>query len=75
MYIYLNQSVRGCLWVSEVSRGGHSHRRRSHSYDRGQEVVKWSRTIFKLGKVVKMQFQMVHIFMAINIRNGKRSSS
>ena len=31
------------------SRGGHSHRRRSHGCDRGQEAVKGSRTIFKLG--------------------------
>ena len=30
--------------------GGHSHRRRSHGCDRGQEAVKKrSRTIFKLG--------------------------
>ena len=35
------------------TRGGHSHRRRSHNCDRGQELflvsVKRSRTIFKLG--------------------------
>ena len=39
---------------SSTSRGGHSHKRRSHGCNRGQEAVKgcfWcrSRTIFKLG--------------------------
>ena len=39
------------------SRGGHSHRRRSHSCDRGQEAVKGSRAIFGVGQAVKHTFQ------------------
>ena len=39
-------------WVT-ASRGGHSHRRRSHSCDRGQEAVKGSRVVFGVGQVVK----------------------
>ena len=39
------------------TRGGHSHRRRSHSCDRGQEAVKGSRAVFGVGQVVKDNFQ------------------
>ena len=39
------------------SRGGHSHRRRSHSCDRGQAAVKGSRAVFGVGQAVKDNFQ------------------
>ena len=42
---------------SPNSRGGHSHRRRSHSCDRGQEAVKGSRAVFGVGQAVKDNFQ------------------
>ena len=38
---------------SVSSRGGHSHRRRVYSCDRGQDVVKWSRHFFGGGQTVK----------------------
>ena len=37
-------------------RGGHSHRCRSHSCDRGQEAVKGSRAVFGVSQVVKDNF-------------------
>ena len=40
-----------------LARGGHSHRRRSHSSDRGQEAVKGSRAVFGVGQAVKDNFQ------------------
>ena len=40
-----------------VTRGGHSHRRCSHSCDRGQEAVKGSRAVFGVGQAVKDNFQ------------------
>ena len=40
-----------------VTRGGHSHRCRSHSCDRGQEAVKGSRAVFGVGQAVKDNFQ------------------
>ena len=43
------------------ARGGHSHRRCSHSCDRGQEAVKGSRgqglSVFGVGQAVKDSFQ------------------
>ena len=63
---YLYQSSRTC-WVITIfvgkhtvihyTRGGHSHRRRSHSCDRGQEAVKGSRAVFGVGQAVKDNFQ------------------
>ena len=40
-----------------LARGGHSHRRRSHGCDRGQEAVKGSRALFGVGQAVKDNFQ------------------
>ena len=59
-------------------RGGHSHRRRSHSCDQGQEAVKGSRAVFGVGQAIKDNFKlgkavkMIAFFMAINVRNGKQ---
>ena len=36
------------------TRGGNSHRRRSHGCDRGQEAVKGSRAVFGVGQAVKI---------------------
>ena len=38
-------------------KGGHSHRRCSHSCNQGQEAVKRSRAVFGVGQVVKDNFQ------------------
>ena len=43
--------------ATQTPRGGHSHRRRSHCCDRGQEAVKGSRAVFGVGQVVKDNFQ------------------
>ena len=45
------------FWCSQT-RGGHSHRRRSHSCDRGQEAVKGSRAVFVVGQAVKDSFKL-----------------
>ena len=66
------------LGSCKSSRSGHSHRRRSHSCERGQEAVKGSRAVFGVSQAVKDNFQTRQcgqdgcIFMAINIRNGKQ---
>ena len=44
------------VWPAKT-RGGHSHRRRSHSCDQGQEAVKGSRAVFGAGQAVKDNFQ------------------
>ena len=45
---------------SQETRGGHSHRRRVYSCDRGQDVVKWSRHFFGCGQTVK-QYSRAYI--------------
>ena len=42
--------------AARCPRGGHSHRRRSHGCDRGQEAVKGSRALFGVGQAVKDNF-------------------
>ena len=41
------------MHVCVQSRGGHSHRRRVQSCDRGQDAVKWSRHFLGVGQTVK----------------------
>ena len=43
-----------------IQGGGHSHRRRVYSCDRGQDVVKWSRHFFGGGQTVK-QYSRAYI--------------
>ena len=58
VWIVLNfTGSRGRQKTVLETRGGHSHRRRSHSYDRRQEVVKGSRAVFGVGQAVKDNFQ------------------
>ena len=49
------ERVETIFWYT--TRGGHSHRRCSHSCDRGQEAVKGSRAVFGVGQAVKDNFQ------------------
>ena len=67
----------------KLPRGGHSHRRRSHGCDRGQEavrrsravfgVVKRSRTIFKLGNSGQ-DINVLHVRIAHRDRLSSHSS-
>ena len=40
-------------YVRSYTKGGHSYAYRRTVYDRGQDAVKWSSTLFALGKTVK----------------------
>ena len=39
------------------ARSGHSHRCRCHSCDQTQEVVKWSRGVFRVSEAIKDNLQ------------------